>query len=267
VEDLPMLPRTATALTMLMLAMPAASPALACGATTPCDVAAGRYFIEAPDGARGAVVFFHGYRGSAAAQMRDADLVRAVTARGLAFVAVDGVGGSWSHVGSPSQDRDEPAFLASVFDDLGTRFGFGPDKIVVSGFSQGASMAWNVVCAQGDRVAAAVTFAGVFWEPLPQAGECVTPPPIIHFHGRGDTVFPLAGRAVGERWRQAPTRASIEVEAGAGACDAAVAVATLAGIACERRACGRGDLLLCIHDGGHQVRAPWMAQALARLGF
>jgi polyhydroxybutyrate depolymerase len=249
------------------VALAGTTDATACGGPTPCAVSGGRYYIEMPTGAaRGALVFFHGYGGSGAAQMGARGLVDAVLARGVAFVAVDGIDGSWSHPGSPATGRDEQAFTSAVLDDLDRRFGFGPDRTVVGGFSQGASMAWFAACRQGDRFAGVLTVAGVFWRPEPQAGDCVPPPRWVHVHGRGDRTFPLEGRPIGQRWHQGALASSLAVEAD-GHCSPPVAAPPLDGMGCERRACDRGAVDACLHDGGHDIRPRWLAEGLERLGF
>jgi polyhydroxybutyrate depolymerase len=238
----------------------------------PCRVADGEYRIALPSGGApaGVYVFFHGYESSAAEQMRAAELIAVARAHGLAFAAPDGIDHTWSFAGSPSHDRDDTRFAGEVLDDLQRRFGFGPDRVVVGGFSQGASMAWTVACHLGGRVAGAVTFSGVFWQPLPQPSDCqAVPPPLVHFHGRADRTFPLAGRAIGGRWHQGDTFLSLAVlEARAGCRLGADTPMTIAGIACAQvQGCERGPLTLCLHDGGHEVRADWLDGALSALGL
>lgn len=240
-----------------------------CGGDVPCRVPEGSYRIALPDGgAKGVYLFFHGYRGSAAGEMKNAALIATAHAHGLAFAAVDGRDGTWSHPGSPEQSRDETAFVGSVLDDLSTRFGFGPDAVIVGGFSQGGSMAWYTACALGDRIAGAVTFAGVFWRPLPAASDCVAPPPWVHVHGLGDRTFPLAGRPIGKRWHQGDSYASLSVIRSAGACRSGTQAWEAGDLACsETDGCRRGAVALCLHGGGHELRAAWLDAALSRLGW
>lgn len=254
----------------------ALQPALAagtesCGGDVPCRVADGEYRIALPPGGApaGVYLFFHGYESSAADQMQAADLIATARAHGLAFAAPDGIGHTWSFAGSPSHDRDDTRFAGEVLDDLQRRFGFGPDRVVVGGFSQGASMAWTVACHLGNRVAGAVTFSGVFWDPLPQPSDCQAAPPLVHFHGRADRTFPLAGRAIGDRWHQGDTFRSLKVlEDRAGCGLGADMPVTVAGIACAQvQGCERGPITLCLHDGGHEVRAGWLDGGLAALGL
>ncbi|MBH0237190.1 alpha/beta hydrolase family esterase [Methylobrevis albus] len=244
-----------------------------CGGDVPCAVAGGSYRIELPAGVppaelRGVYLFFHGYMNSAEGQMRDRALVTAAAARGLAFAAVDGLDGTWSHPGAPASARDEFAVTAAVLDDLDARFGFGRDRVVVGGFSQGASMAWYALCRLGDRIAAGVTFSGVFWNPLPAPGDCTAAlPPLVHIHGRADGTFPLAGRPIGSRWHQGDTRASIAILEARAGCTATTSRA-LADVAdCTvATGCRRGDIALCLHPGGHTVLPDLFGPALDLLG-
>ncbi len=262
----------------ILLAMAAIWPEVAAagtgdcgGVAEPCTVAGGQYLIEMPPGpARGVLIYFHGYKGSAELALRQQhDLVQVALDHGLAFAAIDGLDGTWSHPNAVAQDRDEQAFMAAVFDDLTRRYGFGPDKTVLSGFSQGASMAWYTACAQGARVAGMVTFSGVFWNPLPKPADCVTPPPMVHFHGRADRTFPLAGRAIGTHHHQGDTFRSFAILRERGQCEVnRMAEVTLDGVQCQvAPGCLRGESALCLHDGGHRADAGQLDAALTRLGF
>lgn len=241
-----------------------------CGDSIVCTIADGSYRIEFPSGrqAAGVYVFFHGYQSSAALQMEDRALVDTALKHGLAFVAVDGLGGTWSHPNAPFHHRDDIAFAGRVLDDLQTRFGFGPDKVVLGGFSQGASMAWYSICRLGDRVSGAVTFSGVFWNPLPRPQDCpAVSPPLFHFHGRADRTFPLAGRAVTATAHQGDTFQSMAIlRQGASCSTTNIKTVIVGGVTCRVDDCLRGSLSLCLHDGGHMVDPAWLDGALSQLG-
>lgn len=242
-----------------------------CGGPVPCTVEGGSYRIELPrtDKAKGVYVFFHGYRSSAELQIGHRALVDAAHRHGLAFVAVDGLQGTWSHPNSPGSYRDEAVFVTRVLDDLDQRFGFDRSNTLVGGFSQGASMAWYALCQSGNRLAGAVTFSGVFWNPPPVPEDCVTDlPPIIHFHGRRDRTFPLAGRAIGSGFHQGDTFQSITIIREAARCDGDAKDVDVADLSCSVSTdCVRGDVALCLHDGGHRVEPEYLDIGLTRLGF
>lgn len=258
----------------LMLA--AAGPACAgedpaCGGAVACKVPGGDYRIELPAGrVSGAYVYFHGYMGSAADQMRQKALVETVLAHHLAFVALDGYEGSWSIRGGPEQARDDQSYLRAVLADIGRRHGFTPANTLVGGFSLGASMAWYAACEQGSRFAGMVTFSGVFWDPLPKPSDCTAGlPPMIHIHGRADGTFPLTGRAIGDHYHQGDTFRSIAIYRERAACTAPETVTPLvADLDCETASgCARGTSTLCLHRGGHVVRRGDLDAALSAIGY
>lgn len=245
-----------------------AGPTGTCGGDRPCTVGGqGNYRIETPDGATGVMVWFHGYKGSAAATMDNRALVRAATDRGLAFAAVDGFNNTWSHPGAISTARDDVAFVGRVLDDLEARFGFGAGAVILAGYSQGASMAYYSVCAMGGRAAGAVMLSGTFWRPIPDTCTADVPP-LVHVHGTADRTFPLAGRAIGSRHHQGDTFKGLALLAGAAQCDGPTATDALAaGLDCQVwSGCKRGPLTLCLHGGGHSADPAFLSAGLAALG-
>ena len=269
----------------------ASGAASACGAEQPCGVATGEYLIRLPDGADaaapvGAVMYFHGWRGSAAGVMRNRALEKVVAGLGLALVAPNGAGQTWSYPGSPGRHRDEFRFVREVLDDVAGRFPVDTTRIMAAGFSMGGSMVWNLACRMGDRFQGFAPIAGAFWEPLP--GHCPSAlPRLIHVHGMADRVVPYEGRELGNGFRQGDVGRSIDVWLQQGGCPARASArnaiassmatdnahprgeaAARGGVAldCGRRyACGAGVIELCIHPGGHSVRAEWVALAWRRL--
>ncbi|CZT37134.1 polyhydroxybutyrate depolymerase [Rhizobium sp. 9140] len=260
---------------LALLAIGLASPAIAevpCGVKTGCPIPGGAYRIAFPaDGdVRGAFVYFHGWKGSADLQMEQRPLVAMTLAHHLAYVAVDGIDGGWSFPGSPSARRDEKRFIGGLFDDLRQREHFTPDRIVIGGFSIGASMAWYTACQQGEKAAGMVTFSGVFWDPLPKASDCVSDvPPMVHFHGSADTTFPLAGRAIGKAFHQGDAFKSLAIMRQRSQCDVTHArQIVVGGVVCDDvPGCLRGDSIMCVHNRGHEAGAGWLDAGLTVLGF
>lgn len=255
----------------ILAVLAATAPAVAadCGGSVACAVPGGEYRIAFPPSgeATGVLVFFHGHRGSAESQMKARSLVEAAARHGLAFAAPDGLGGSWSHRGSPSARRDEAAFVGAVLDDLDARFGFGEGEVLAGGFSSGASMAYDALCEHAGRFAGAVTFAGVFWQPLRTAAECAGLPPLVHIHGRSDKTFPLEGRPIGDRARQGDTFRTLQIVREGAACTGDAPAPVIAGMDCTvSEGCSRGSIALCLHPGGHEVRGEWLDEALTALG-
>lgn len=242
-----------------------------CPAEQGCRVASGRYRIVLPAqvvGAApvGAIMFFHGYQGSAEEVIADPGLAAVARRLGVALIAPDGAGRSWSYPGSPARHRDEFAFIGQVLDDVAARFPVDPSRILASGFSQGGSMVWYLACRMPRRFAAFAPIAGAFWEPLPDS--CAGPrPPLIHVHGTSDATVPLAGRRLRQGAQQGDVFKSLEVFA-PGGCTAGWAEAARAATATEGLTCrvatgcsSAARLELCLHAGGHVADAAWVEQA------
>ncbi|MEM7567674.1 MAG: polyhydroxybutyrate depolymerase [Pseudomonadota bacterium] len=243
--------------------------AQACGADTDCVVEDGTYRVVTPDGApKGAILYFHGWQGTAPGVMRNGALARVARERDLLLIAPNGRNKTWAYPGSPSQARDDFAFVDSVMADVETRFGVTRDTTMVTGFYIGGSMAWSVACYRGEGFLGFAPVAGAFWDPIPES--CPSPVPnLLHVHGTSDTVVPMEGRPIGDGWHQSDVRESLAVWYEQGACDAPVDQSR-SGLACEARACGADTttlIELCLHPGGHSIRTEWVAQAWDKLAI
>jgi polyhydroxybutyrate depolymerase len=248
-----------------------------CGIEIPCEIENGEYRIRFPanwDGKTplGAIVFLHGWRGTAQGEMRNAAWTRLADRLNVAFVAPQGAGKTWSYPGAPRAFRDEFAFFDALIADLATRFPLRANRMMATGFSMGGSMVWNLACYRGDLFAGFAPIAGAFWDPIPDS--CPSPAPVLfHVHGTADRTVPLQGRPIGERWRQSDVADSLAVwQAQAGLPRAFPASAPDTGLNCQRqeRPSQSGPaaplLEVCLHSGGHSVRAEWVERAWRALG-
>jgi polyhydroxybutyrate depolymerase len=191
--------------TILALALSAlAAPAAACpGSDAPCEVAGGSYRAEAPEGpVRGALLFLHGWGGTAEGVLADRRLAAPALARDYVMLAPQGVprrrgesGGRWN-ARYGGETRDDVAFLRRVLDDAAIRFGFDRDQVLAAGFSGGGMMVWRLACDAPEAAGAFAPVAGLFWRPLPKA--CSGAARLMHTHGWSDPVVPLEGRPVGD---------------------------------------------------------------------
>lgn len=249
-----------------------AGAAAPCSPESPCEVADGSYLAAAPpnwDGERPlpAVVFFHGWQASAGQVLNNAALIGRLHEAGQLVILPDGRNKTWAHVGSPSQRRDEIPFIASVLEDAKARFPIDPDRLWVSGFSQGSSMAWDVACYLGGSFTAFAPVAGAFWEPLPEA--CPGGPvDLRHIHGTADQVVPMAGRPIAGIYRQGDVHEGMAVLRATDQCPSAPsAVVEDEGLTCEVwRDCESGkELQLCLHGGGHEMPEGWLDGTLGWL--
>ncbi|WP_051241678.1 alpha/beta hydrolase family esterase [Stappia stellulata] len=249
-----------------------------CGIETPCEIETGEYRIRFPTGwdgksPLGAIVFLHGWRGTAQGEMRNAAWARLADRLNVAFVAPQGAGKTWSYPGAPRALRDEFAFFDALVEDLTTRFPLRSERMMATGFSMGGSMVWNLACYRGGLFAGFAPIAGAFWDPIPES--CPSPAPVLfHVHGTADRTVPLEGRPIGERWRQSDVADSLAVwQAQAGLPRIFPASAPATGLTCQRQEAqaeaGRGTaplLEVCLHSGGHSVRAEWVERAWRALG-
>jgi polyhydroxybutyrate depolymerase len=178
-------------------------------------------------------------------------------------IVMDGVSNTWAHVGSPSARRDEIVYLEEVLDDVSRRYDLDPDRLWVSGHSQGGSMAWDAACYAGNSFAAAFPVSGAFWEPLPAA--CPGAPLAFrHTHGLADTTVPLEGRPIGG-WRQGDVPTGIELWRQENGCaDEPDRLVVDGPSTCQVwDQCGSGDdLWFCLHEGAHKVPGGWLRRNL-----
>lgn len=257
-------------LTCLLSTANAAETA-ACGEETACELEGGRYYIHMPEDhdpsdPMGAVFFLHGHRGNAINEIRNKSFKRMADELGVAFVAVQGVKGTWSFPTAPRNLRDEYAFFDRVLEDVSGKFGVDRDRTMLSGFSSGGFMTWYMACENADRFSGYAPIAGAFWKPLPD--ECPSQPPyLFHVHGTTDTVVPLEGRPLGGgKWHQGDVFKSFDVWLRqTGQTTAAPEDYKEGNLSCERWTPEKGVLELCLHDGGHSVRAEWIKRAWTEL--
>lgn len=244
-----------------------------CGVEIPCRIAGGEYRIRFPrdwDGKTplGTIVFLHGWRGSAEGEMRNQAWARLADRLGVAFVAPQGEGGTWSYPGAPRQLRNEFKFFEALVEDLTQRFALRRDRMMATGFSMGGSMVWNIACHRGELFAGYAPVAGAFWDPVPQTCPSNVPA-LFHVHGTSDRTVPLEGRPIGDGWRQSDVAESLAVwQDKAGLPRDFPAAAPAQGLACQRQetTAGPGLLEVCLHTGGHAVRAEWVERAWRALG-
>ncbi len=250
---------------MLLFAIPSARAA----PCTVCTAAGGSYQAVTPPGWDGKsrlrlLVFLHGFMMEGADIAGDGTIREAAARMNFLLVAPDGLLRSWSHGGSPSQARDDVAFLRGVVADVKARWPIDQRAVVAAGFSQGASMVWDLACYDAADFTAFLPFSGGFWEPMPRA--CASGAvELRHVHGRDDPVVPLAGRALFGPYRQGDIRRGFEVWLAEDGCRGQpLVLKDWAGLDCESwSGCASGRRLqLCRRAGGHLM---WQGDLLAGL--
>ena len=253
-----------------------ATPALACGlaAQDHCQVESGSYRISVPAGADrpAAMVWLHGWGGSADGVMKNKGMVRRLAGRGIALIAPNGIANTgfsknrnWSVVDGRDYDRDDIAFLDQVITDAVERHGIDRDRILLSGFSRGGSMVWDAACFRPALARAYAPVAGAFWEPL--ARTCAGPVDLFHTHGWTDRTVPLEGRPLrGGAMIQGDVFQSLYMLRAVNGCanrqpeEAPVQESLWHRSWTDCDGLRRIDLML--HPGGHSIPKGWLDRAL-----
>lgn len=239
--------------------------AFACGADTNCDVGSRHYRIAMPEGHDGktpvgAIVFAHGYRGSAAGVMRNKSLRRTVSDLGLALIAVKSAGSDWDLPYSPknmnSTGSEEFAYFDKVIQDASEKFPVETTKMMAAGFSAGGMMVWNLACARSHKFAAFAPMSGTFWLKAPET--CDGPVAnIIHIHGDTDPVVPLQGRKIQDT-RQGDVMETLAMYQKYGKFGTSKKQ-KVGKLSCQNRKNDNGDMLnFCLFPGQHSFRTEFL---------
>lgn len=242
------------------------------GLGSPCQTDGGTYHMLYPEGTRpiGIVMHLHG-GGSTGGAMLGTDLAEAALSRGYVFVAPNGEHpeARWIKDWSVSADnmvfqRDDAVFLAGVLDDVRTKTGLASNPLLLSGFSRGGSMVWDMACWKPGFADAYAALAGAFWERLP--ASCAKPVYLFHTHGWTDRVVPLEGRTFfdgtvvqGDVW------ASLKILRETNGCNHRQPESSTFDSDLWLRHwtdCDAGRIDLMLHQGGHTAPDGWATRIL-----
>tara|TARA_R110002124_G_scaffold11889_3_gene56523 strand:+ start:449 stop:1225 length:777 start_codon:yes stop_codon:yes gene_type:complete len=248
------------------------TPAGACGVDTDCPVGDRIYRIAMPQGHNGvtpvgAVVWAHGYRGSAAGVMRNGSLRRLASDAGLALIAAQGVNGTWDLPNGPrtmdSTGAAEFAYFDAILADAQQNFSIDPQRIVAAGFSAGGMMVWNLACSHPGAYAGFVPISGTFW--LTPPDTCVPPvSSIVHIHGDADKTVPLTGRAIAQT-KQGKVDDALALYARFGAFSLSGKTAS-GDLTCKNQTNANGQILdFCLFPGGHSFRTEYLRHGIDKL--
>ncbi len=255
------------ALAAAFLALPP-EPSSACGPDSDCLLGERHYRLYLPaghDGATplGALVFAHGYKGSAKGAMNNGALRGLADELGVALIAGKSAGDDWDLPGAPrnagSTGAAEFAYYEAVIEDVASRIPLDRNRLVMTGFSAGGMMVWNLACRRSELFAAFLPVAGTFWQPEPES--CSSPPAeLLHIHGTTDQIVPLGGRPIADTYQGDMARV-LEMYRAHGGYQGAESFA-MGELSCEaaRNAEGR-QLSLCLHGGGHSFKIDHLRDA------
>ncbi len=94
-------------------------------------------------------------------------------------------------------DADDVRYLAAVIDDAVSRAGADPARVYVSGFSNGAGVAFRAAAELADRIAAVAPVAGYCKVADPRPAR---PVPTLYIIGSADPLVPPRGGDVRSPW-------------------------------------------------------------------
>ena len=245
-------------------------PALAqdCGGPdVACEIDGGDYHINLPETAENApiFVFLHGSGGTGAAGARNQGLVDRVTERGYALVTPSGAERDWGVYDGLDEPRDDQVFLRAVIDDAAARFGLNRDVVLLTGFSRGSSMVWDMACASPDVASAFAGSAGAFWEPMWQ--DCQAPVHLHHSHGFRDRMVPLEGRQGiwrGRPFHQGNVMKGLDIWRETNGCMGAADTSVSEGATWIKTwdTCAEGSIVFQVWDGGHGLPRSWSTMVM-----
>jgi len=257
---------------LIIFALPAHADACG-GRDAPCEIEGGSYHIILPESgaANGTVMHLHG-AGASGNGMLKGGLAREAVKRGYAFVAPNGIHPerarfkkNWSVRAKGTKfKRDDIEFLRNVMADAATHHGINTEEVLLSGFSRGGSMVWDIACFAPDLATAFAPAAGAFWDDLPT--DCVRPVDLFHTHGWSDRTVPLEGRSLrGGSVIQGDVWASLFVLRAVNGC--AARQPERSEIIGDRwwrywTDCAEGSITLMLHPGGHGVPKGWSRDIL-----
>lgn len=257
---------------ILSVGLALATPAAACGPDTDCQLGDRTYRIQMPEAAEGkigALVFAHGYRGSAKGTMRNKGLRALANDLGIALVATKSASQDWLIPGVPENPAEDGSkefdYYDAVIDDLEARFNIDRTKLVVSGFSAGGMMVWNLACHRGQSFRAFIPIAGTFWQPVPAACPSF-PVNLVHIHGLSDKIVPLEGRKIAQTRQGSVTKALELLNTSGGFGNPSVKLEVHGDLKCKQWF-GKDQkyLAFCSHPGGHSIKMDYLRAAWAML--
>ena len=263
---------------LITLALLLAAPTLAqeCGGEkSPCLIETGEYHIALPEGWKGgpAVMHLHGYGGNGSKVVRNTGFVTGFLKRGYAVIAPSAL--PWYENKPPdwavrdgwlTYPRSDIKFLRDVLADVAARHGVNLERVMLSGFSRGGSMVWEVACLAPDLARAYAPAAGGFW--LPTTDKCFGPVHLLHTHGFTDKLVPLEGRTIHSvefdlTISQSDIWEGLQLWRRENMCSRNPSEHEISGILWRKRwACEHGSVEIVLHKGGHALPKGWVDMAL-----
>jgi polyhydroxybutyrate depolymerase len=159
------------------------------------------YRVHVPAGLTGPaplVVVLHGGGGNGGQVEQQTRLTATADREGFVVAYPDGSGRTrlltWNAgtcCGYARDQRvDDVGFVRAMLDAIAADFPVDPARVYVTGFSNGAMMAYRLGCELTDRIAAIAPVSGTLATPVCAPSR---PLPVLHVHGTADRHVPIAG--------------------------------------------------------------------------
>lgn len=148
------------------------------------------------------VIAYHGRGGTAEGMEKLTKLDEVADRVGFIAVYTNGVDKSWGAGVDADADKegvDDVAFTAALLTKLESEYSIDKQRIVLTGFSDGAHMVQLLGCRLADRITAIVPVSGTLARQHATGCKPVRPLSVFEFHGTGDPIDPYQGGPVGYR--------------------------------------------------------------------
>ena len=155
----------------------------------------------APPGGLPLVVMLHGAKNTPDRTERGTGWTRLAHREGFIVAYPEGIGRSWNDgrstaVPATAAGSDDIAWLSRVLDHLVAEYPVDPERIVLTGASNGGMLAWRWMCEQRGRVRVfAPVISGL---PMPSRDTCApSSAATLVIQASADPLVPIAGGTVG----------------------------------------------------------------------
>ncbi len=138
------------------------------------------------------VLNFHGLTQTGDAQRSQSHMDDKADQEGYIVAYPNGIRNAWNSGGDETNDVDDVAFTRAVIDDLAARGCIDLTRVYATGMSNGGGMSHRLACEAADVIAAVAPSSGQL-SLDPAACTPQRPIPLIHFHGKNDTIASYEG--------------------------------------------------------------------------
>jgi polyhydroxybutyrate depolymerase len=122
-------------------------------------------------------------------------------------VAPSGTGRAWNdgriagraEKGGATREADDVGFISALIDRIESQTSIDPQRVYVTGMSNGAIMSGRLACRLADRIAAVAQVAGTAAPEVARDCDPGRPVPIMEIHGTADPLVPYGGGTVATR--------------------------------------------------------------------